>query len=92
MLIPCGTCSGFSSNNGISCTVCGGDGKVDLTDDAFRQITLGDQIALTGQIWSMLLAEIAAIKAKTDNLPEDITSDLSDILGKCTDIFEKLNE
>ena len=58
MLIDCGPCNGTGAVGGVSCTVCGGDGQVDLTDLNFKQIRLEDRIALTGQVWSEILNKL----------------------------------
>ena len=47
----CSACQGVGSSGGITCDVCSGTGLVGLTDANFRQITLGDQIALAGVVW-----------------------------------------
>jgi len=60
MLITCGTCSGTGSNGGVSCSVCGGDGEIDLTDSTFKQISHGDQVALTGVVWDLMLTKLDA--------------------------------
>ena len=81
MEVTCSSCQGNGSSGGVSCTVCGGDGQIDLTDANFKQIHLGDQIALTGQVWSDLLTAVA-----------DIEDKVNDVMDKCNDIMEKLNE
>ena len=39
-----------------------------------------------------LKTELSAIRAKTDNLPDDTASDLDDIMDKCNEIKEKCDE
>jgi len=76
MVFTCGTCSGTGSNGGVLCSVCGGDGEINLTDPTFRQISHGDQIALTGVIWDSMLTTLADIGAKLDAL--DVKMDVLD--------------
>lgn len=66
MLITCTPCSGTGSSGGVSCTVCGGDGELDLTDANFKGIRVGDQIAIMGVVWDSLLTSVADIEGKLD--------------------------
>ena len=81
MVISCWTCGGTGSVAGVSCSVCGGDGEVDLLDDKFKQIGLGSQIAVQGQVWSTILTNQA-----------DMADKLDDIMEKCNDILEQVSE
>ena len=81
MIISCWTCKGTGSVAGVSCPVCGGDGEVDLLDEKFKQIEVASQLTLMGQVWSTILTNQADMADKLDN-----------IMDKCNDIFEKVNE
>jgi len=75
----CSACNGTGSSGGITCLNCDGTGLVGLTDPAFKQITLGDQITLTGVVWDSILTRLSDIEGKLD-----------DVMDKCNDIFENL--
>ena len=98
----CSACVGVGSNGGLECAVCSGTGLVGLTDANFKQITAGDQIALTGVVWDSILTklntlttELEAVKNKVKKLKDDhkdLDDKLDDVMDKCNDIFEKVNE
>lgn len=66
MIIACEACSGTGLNSGVSCILCGGDGEIDLLDDAFHQIKNKQNKLLTGQVWSTLLTAVDDIDGKID--------------------------
>jgi len=100
MLISCTPCKGTGASGGVSCTVCSGDGEIDLTDANFRGIRIGDQITLMGIVWDSLLTSasdiedkvdamtdsIDAIIAEQDSLREDLTAALLQIWNKVKDL------
>jgi len=102
MVIDCHACTDGTTSDGTACLTCGGDGEIDLTDHAFRRIKYGPMKNLTGVIWSTLLTnqasieakidlqdvEIAAIKAKTGNLPNDTANWLTILRDKIDAIKE----
>ncbi|HUS89595.1 MAG TPA: hypothetical protein VMW91_09560 [Desulfosporosinus sp.] len=82
-----------------TCIYCGGDTEIDLLAPMFKQLAGSNLRAITGQVWSEMLgkldviqADITAIKAKTDNLPDNTADDIGDIMDKCNDIFEQVSE
>jgi len=55
MIVSCGPCKGTGLILEQTCDLCGGDGKINLTDPAFRCIKIGQLDLLRGQVWSALL-------------------------------------
>jgi hypothetical protein len=55
MIIDCHGCVGGTTTEGKSCSQCGGDGKIDLLDDAFKRIRYSAEKRLMGYVWSNLL-------------------------------------
>lgn len=97
MELVCPVCngSGVVGDNNEPCSTCGGDGKILLADADFSHIRGAGFRALRGTIWDLLLtslasldtkidalqADITTIKAKTDNMPDDLVNVLQDIHG-----------
>ena len=81
MVITCHVCTEGIRSDGSTCSHCGGDGEIDLTDPSFRQIEYGPMITLVGLVWNTLLTNQANMEDKLD-----------DIKDKCNDIKEKVDE
>jgi len=81
MEIACHACTEGTNSAGTPCSLCGGDGSIDLLDSAFKQIKLGPEKSLRGQVWSTILTNQA-----------DLLDKVNDVLDKCNDIKEKLDE
>ena len=107
MVIICRGCQGTgTSSAGIPCSMCGGDGEIDLRDEAFHQIGLLRERLLRGQIWSETLTNLASIIAEqasqrvaltsafanVNGKLDDLQDKLNDVMDKCNDIFEKVSE
>ena len=86
--IPCVSCQGTGQIGEDACSLCGGDGERNTLQWGITEAHLMAMLQLVVNTAST----IDAIKAKTDNLPEDIADDIADIKDKCNDIFEKVNE
>lgn len=89
---------------GTICPTCGGDGYVG-DDEACPTCATTGATPVKGRAGydkrrfdeaeakvDTLTTDVTAVKAKTDNLPEDIASDLSDISDRCDDIMDKCND
>jgi len=81
MVLDCHACVDGTTSGGLSCGICGGDGEIDLLDDAFKQIPIGAEKALMGVVWSTLLTNQA-----------DMADKLNDCLDKLNDIKEVVDE
>ena len=88
MEIICHACTEGTNSAGTPCSLCGGDGSIDLLDSAFKQIKVGAEKLLMGLIWSTLLTNQADLSDKVD----DVLDKCNDVLDKCNDIMEKLKE
>jgi len=81
MVITCPKCvEGVA--DGTTCVYCGGDGEIDLLDAKFKELTGGESRALTGKIWTDMLAKLDAIIAEQASLREDLTAALLQIWNK----------
>ena len=79
MEITCGVCTEGVGSDGGSCSVCGGDGLIDLADSDFRKYI--QRWALHGVIWNEMLTRLDDIEDKVD-----------DVIVKCNDIKEVVDE
>ena len=79
MEFNCYVCHGTGLQGGEPCSVCGGDGKLDLTDDRFREVDHPTINRLHGAVWNSMLLSLA-----------DLSDKVNDVMDKCDDIFEKL--
>ena len=79
MKFICSVCDNGTGSDGNPCGVCGGDGEIDLLDSDFDKIVARRRVR--GMIWSAILTRLSDIEDKVD-----------DVITKCNDIFEKLNE
>ena len=66
MEFDCSVCDEGTSSNGSSCTICGGDGLINLTDPAFKSIDHGTQKVLYGVVWDAILTLLTNIETKCD--------------------------
>jgi len=64
MLVDCPTCVDGTLEGGGTCTVCGGDGEIDLTDDAFKKIRASHRRLVDGVVLSAILEELDYIHGK----------------------------
>lgn len=82
MEFTCGQCEGTGIYVGNPCSLCGGDGKIDLLDlVAMEGLDVGTSKRLLGIVWNEQLTKLS-----------DIEDKVNDVLDKCNDIMEKLNE
>jgi len=77
----CGQCRGTGMYVGSPCGLCGGDGRMELTDEKIASLDVGTQKRLLGMVWSEIFNRLTDIEDKVD-----------DVIDKCNDIFEKVNE
>lgn len=75
MIIKCHACTEGTTSAGLPCSICGGDGEIDLADLAFREIKYGPMLSLTGLIWDTILTN-----------QSDMADKINDVLDKCNDI------
>ena len=71
MLITCPKCEN-GTVNGVSCTACGGDGEVELTDFNFREFAESDFRAICGTIWTEIFSQLDDIKDKVEDIFEKV--------------------
>jgi len=97
MDIKCTVCTDGVSSAGTPCTVCGGDGKINLTGENLSKY--GDKFGLHGIVWDDIITKIASIVAEQASQRvaltsafADVNDKLNDIMDKCNDIKEKLDE
>ena len=88
MIINCHACVNGTTSNGETCSLCGGDGEIDLQDHAFRRVKYGPMKNLTGLVWNTILTNQTNLVTKID----DLTDKVDDVMDKCNDIFEKVSE
>jgi len=79
MIINCSSCINGVASDGNACTVCGGDGEIDLTDAIFGRY--GVPAGVHGVVWDAMLTRLSDIEDKVD-----------DVMNKCNDIKEILDE
>ncbi len=79
MLVSCSACDNGIGSDGNPCIICAGAGEIDLLDDGFPKIITRRK--LHGILWDSLFKSVAGMEDKID-----------DIMDKCNDIFEKVNE
>ena len=79
MDITCTACIEGTASDGNPCTVCGGDGVINLTDDNFSQCIHTRK--LHGIIWDDILTRLS-----------DIEDKVNDVVTKCDDIKEVVDE
>ena len=82
----CPTCGGDGMDGDHLCRTCMGRSTIPIRTTKYQ--ALKEQFDAMDSIQAVL----TAIKAKTDNLPEDTESVLDDILDKCNDILDKCND
>ncbi len=79
MQIECQSCDDGTASDNTSCSVCGGDGFIDLLDEIFgRQQILP---AVHGLVWAEILTQL-----------ENLTTKVDDVMNKCDDIKEVVDE
>lgn len=72
MIIICPLCNGSGTWLGDPCWLCGGDGEIDLTDEAVLHISRETRILAEYAIRNTLLTEIADIKDKCNDIFEKL--------------------
>jgi len=80
MLVDCPFCID-GDVEGVTCTVCSGNGELSLTDEAFKYVRAAQRRVVEGQVWAEMLDKL-----------DNILDKCNDIFDKCNDIFEKVNE
>jgi len=86
MIIKCHACTEGTTSADLPCSICGGDGEIDLTDLAFREIKYGPMLSLTGHVWSETLIKIDAIIAEQAAIRQDLTTAIGAIWNKVKDL------
>ena len=84
MNVPCQACGGTGLFGGELCLQCNGDGLEEVT--GVHEVGHSYMIAAQTNLL-VLIENIVAVKTKTDNLPEDLASDIAGILDKCNVII-----
>lgn len=78
MIITCAACGGTGLINGIACSRCSGDGKIDLLSDDMKKVGTSQDAAIRGQVWSTILANQQTIIDKCNAIFEKVEP-----LSKC---------
>ena len=79
MIITSSSCTNGVASDGNACTVCDGDGEIDLTDQVFGRYAIPGGVQ--GVVWDAVLKALADMEDKVD-----------DVMDKCNDIKEVVDE
>jgi len=79
MEFTCGQCKGTGTYADITCSLCGGDGKIELTDQNMANLTEATKSKLHGMVWADMITKIA-----------DIEDKVNDVMAKCEEIYDNL--
>jgi len=90
MVVDCSVCVDGIMNGGGACTICGGDGEIDLTDSSFKFVRASYKRTLEGIVWDSILTSLADIKTKLDTLDSqhDVLESQHDALEVKIDALE----
>ena len=79
MELNCPSCDNGIGSDGNSCKVCGGDSVIGLVDAEFGLHTINPKVY--GIVWNELLTQLT-----------DLTDKVNDVMDKCEDIKEVVDE
>ena len=86
MEVDC-TCNNGTTSAGTVCSICNGDGKVDLTDSTFNRVNDRALRSIRGTVWGTILTNHADLEDKIADLEDKI----DDIVDKLNDILEQVS-